>query len=542
MLFNSYEFVLGFLPITLLVFYLLGRFSRDAALAWIIAASLFFYAWWRPVNVALIAPSIALNYALAHLLSRWREAAPRRAMALLVLGLAFNLCFLGYFKYLNFFRESLNAALGTNLILTSVILPLGISFITFQKIAFLVDVNAGRVKSFTLRDYCLFVLFFPQLIAGPIVHYREMMPQFAAARCRFDGENFAVGLTLFFFGLFKKLVLADAIAPLIAPVFALAAAGEPVSLFHAWIAALGFTLQLYFDFSGYTDMALGLARFFGIRLPMNFDSPLRATSIIDFWQRWHNTLTRFLTAYLFNPIAMARARKRAARGRSVITARSTPPGAFISLVAYPTIMTMFLAGMWHGAGWTFVLFGLMHGSYIVINRAWRAIRPSIWPDTAGYTRKFRPAAWAITFIAVVASMVIFRAQTVASAWTILMGMAGLNGASLPLAVQDRLHAARPMLDALGIVADMSSGVVFTASVLWITALLGIVLSMPNTLQMLARFEPALGVKPRAEDGGMLGRFAPLWKPSRGWALAMSVIAAAGVLSLSKPTAFLYWQF
>ena len=231
----------------------------------------------------------------------------------LLLGIAFNVAFLGYFKYIDFGRGAVNDIFGTNLVLTHVILPLGISFITFQKIAFLIDVHAGRVKSFTLQDYCLFVLFFPQLIAGPIVHYREMMPQFHSASCRFDKENFAVGLTLLSFGLFKKVVLADHIATFVTPIYGQAASGGGISLLLAWAAAIGFTLQIYFDFSGYTDMALGLARFFGIRLPQNFNSPLQASSIIDFWLRWHMTLTRFLTAYIYNPLTLSLTRRRMAK-------------------------------------------------------------------------------------------------------------------------------------------------------------------------------------------------------------------------------------
>src|SRR6266853_1687675 len=227
MLFNSYEFIFAFLPVTIAGFYLLGPVSRRWALHWLILASFFFYAWWRPLNVLLIAPSILIN------------------------------------------------------------------------------VHSRRIESFTLQDYCLFVLFFPQLIAGPIVHYREMMPQFHGAPCRFDKENFAVGLTLLMFGLFKKAVIADGIAPSVTSIYDHAAGGGGVSLLFAWIAAIGFTLQLYFDFSGYTDMALGAARLFGIRLPPNFNSPLRASSIIDFWLRWHMTLTRFLTAYIYNPLVLA---------------------------------------------------------------------------------------------------------------------------------------------------------------------------------------------------------------------------------------------
>jgi len=306
MLFNSYEFLL-FLPITVIGFFLAGRVSPAWALRWLCLASLFFYAWWRPANVLIILPSILFNYALAKILLRCAsgEASQRHTKPLLILGIVFNLCFLGYFKYANFLLDTANTVFGANLVLTQLILPLGISFITFQKIAFLFDVKSRRIKSFSFQDYCTFVLFFPQLIAGPIVHYNELMPQFHKATYRFEKENLAVGLTLFSFGLFKKLVLADSIAPYINEFYNQAAGNVPVGFAQAWIAAIGFTLQIYFDFSGYSDMALGLARLFGISLPANFNSPLKASSIIDFWSRWHMTLTRFLTGYLYNPMALA---------------------------------------------------------------------------------------------------------------------------------------------------------------------------------------------------------------------------------------------
>src|SRR5579862_885098 len=220
MLFNSYEFILAFLPATILMFFLLGTASRVWALRWIIVASLLFYAWWGPLNVLIIAPSILVNFVLARILLRvGSQEKQRAAKAVLLLGIAFNVAFLGYFKYANFAVGTVNDVFGTNIVLTAIILPLGISFITFQKIAFLIDVHARRVESFTLQDYCLFVLFFPQLIAGPIVHYREMMPQFHNVSCRFNKENFAVGLTLLFFGLFKKVVLADQMATVVTPIY-----------------------------------------------------------------------------------------------------------------------------------------------------------------------------------------------------------------------------------------------------------------------------------------------------------------------------------
>jgi alginate O-acetyltransferase complex protein AlgI len=292
MLFNSYEFLCVFLPIAVTVFYALGRFSRNWSLGWLIAASLFFYAWWRPLNLLIIAPSILVNFALARQLQRLGPSTqPRLAKWVLGFGIVFNVAFLGYFKYANFGATVANDLFGTSYSLERIVLPLGISFITFQKIALLIDAHAGRLEAFTLKDYCLFVLFFPQLIAGPIVHLRELMPQFRRCACRFNAGDVSVGLTLFAFGLFKKVCLADTLAPLAGAVYE-SAAGQSVSLLPAWIAALGFTFQIYFDFSGYSDMAVGAARLFGIKLPPNFDSPIRASSIIDFWRpmcttRWH---------------------------------------------------------------------------------------------------------------------------------------------------------------------------------------------------------------------------------------------------------------
>jgi len=282
MLFNSTEFLFVFLPVTLVGFYLLGAISRSSAIRWLILASLAFYAWWRPVNVLIIAPSIVINYIVARILLWLNEnkGSPPLTKSVLLLGILFNVIFLGIFKYTDFVTGAINDVFGANLVLRHIILPLVISFITFQNIAFLVDVQSGKVRSFTFQDYCTFVLFFPQLIAGPIVHYREMMPQFHAASGRFDKENFAVGLTLLSFGLFKKVILADKIALLVTPLYQQAATEGGTSFLMAWMAAIGFTLQVYFDFSAYTDMALGLARFFGIKLPPNFDSPLRASSII----------------------------------------------------------------------------------------------------------------------------------------------------------------------------------------------------------------------------------------------------------------------
>jgi alginate O-acetyltransferase complex protein AlgI len=540
MLFNSYIFIFGFLPVVLAGFYVLGARRRDWALLWLTAASLLFYAWWRPLNVLLIAPSILINYGISRFLEQTREQYPRRARTALIAGIVFNLCFLGYFKYLNFGAQMANDLFGTGFLLTQVILPLGISFITFQKIALLVDVHAGRVSRFTLREYALFVLFFPQLIAGPIVHFREMMPQFKAAPCRFDANDASVGVSLFFFGLAKKLVLADPLSAVVGPLYERAALGVPQSMTEAWIAALGFTLQIYFDFSGYCDMALGLARFFGIKLPVNFNSPLKAGNIIEFWARWHVTLTRFLTAYLYMPMTLAMMRRRTTAGKPALSARDMGASAFFTVLAVPTILTMLVSGIWHGAGYTFVLWGLLHGVLLCINHAWRLVRPRIWRDTASYNRRMAPVGFVLTFLSVVFAMVLFRAPSVAAAGMLWKGMIGFYGATLPQAVLGRLGPVAGWLQAVGIRPAWTSGSFLVGSTARISVLLLIALALPNTLELLAAHEPALGVKP-AKNPGRLLTFAA-WQPNRAWAVGLASVALAGILSLGGLHEFLYWQF
>jgi alginate O-acetyltransferase complex protein AlgI len=529
MLFNSHEFLFVFLPITLLGFYLVGRLSRQAAILWLIVMSLLFYGWWRPVNILIIGPSIVINYLLASFLLKLSERGDRPSLSrvLLFAGLLFNIAFLGFFKYADFVYGAVNDTLGANLTLLHIILPLGISFITFQKIAFLIDVQAGRVKAFTFREYCTFVLFFPQLIAGPIVHYREMMPQFAAATCRFDKENFGVGMTLLVFGLFKKGVLADNIAPLITPIYQHSAAGGHTPLLIAWLAAVGFTLQIYFDFSGYTDMALGLGRFFGIKLPPNFNSPLKASSIVDFWLNWHMTLTRFLTAYIYNPLVLSMTRRRAAKGRAGFAGRNPPIGAFVSLLLVPLITTMFISGLWHGAGYGFIIWGIINGVYLVVNHAWRMYAAHRFRDRAAYVRVMKPVGFVLTFVGFTLSMIFFRATTLASAVDILKGAIGLNGAAM--------HQ-----NAAAIAA--SYGIDIKQAIMWVALLLFITLVCPNTLQILAPYEPALGVKP-ASKAPIIGKLRiPVWGPSLPWAVAVSVVAAVAVFTLGGPSEFLYWQF
>jgi D-alanyl-lipoteichoic acid acyltransferase DltB (MBOAT superfamily) len=540
-LFNSFEFIVGFLPLALLGFFALGTLSRTWALHWLVIASLIFYASWRPMDVLIIVPAILCNFVLARALS-WlsREQRGRAARAVLILGIGFNVAFLGYFKYTNFAIDIANDVLGKHLAFEAVVLPLGISFITFQKIAFLIDVHGKRVDKFSFPEYLLFVLFFPQLVAGPIVHYREMMPQFRNVACRPNAADLSAGVTLFAFGLFKKVVLADGIAPYVNSVYEHAASAPSVAFLPAWMAAVGFTLQIYFDFSGYTDMALGIARLFGIRLPPNFDSPLRASSIIDFWLRWHMTLTRFLTAYIYNPLALRATRQRLARyGAGSVTGINTP-GGWAQIIVGPVLVTMLISGVWHGAGYTFLLWGLLHGFYLAVNHGWRLARPRIWSAQTYRAIVVRPIGWLLTFGCVAASMVLFRSPDADTAARLFAGMCGLHGPGLSAetlanvpwdseatgisAIPDWLEALRP--------GAMMGG--------WILLLAGIVFALPNTLQMLRDYEPALGWKAAGRNAGLEGVI--VWRASIIWACVIAPLAMYAVFRLGGPSEFLYWQF
>src|SRR5438477_21454 len=329
MLFNSYAFILGFVPMTLLLFHgLRGAGFARSSIGLLALLSLVFYGWWNPIYLLLIVPLMLVNFALAARIVPRDGRRPHAARPLLVLGIVLNLATLGYFKYANFFVDNLNAVAGLDLALGTVVLPIGISFFTFQKIAFLVDVYRDRVDRLDFIDYVLFVTFFPQLIAGPIVHHSEVLPQFRR-HGGVSGRMLTMGLTIFAMGLAKKVLLADTAAAFATPQFSSAAAGTRLDLLAAWSGALAYTAQLYFDFSGYSDMAIGAALMFGIRLPVNFASPYKAASIIDFWQRWHITLSRFLRDYVYIPLGGNR--------RGV-------PRRYANL-----IFTMILGGFWHGA-------------------------------------------------------------------------------------------------------------------------------------------------------------------------------------------------
>jgi alginate O-acetyltransferase complex protein AlgI len=403
MLFNSYRFILLFLPITLVIFYLLGR-SRKYRLAqgWLVLMSLVFYGSWNISYLPIILASISFNYLIGNALS-WKSTKYRKGI--FVAGIITNLALLGYFKYYNFFLSNISLFLESDFNAKTIILPLGISFFTFQQISYLVDSFKFKNKAHDFYGYCLFVTFFPQLVAGPIIHHNEIIPQFANSKTyRLNYSRLAVGLTLFTLGLAKKIILADSVAPYANVVYDNAATLTSLSFLESWGAALAYTFQIYFDFSGYSDMAIGLGYLFGVSLPENFRSPYQAKNFIDFWRRWHITLSNFLRDYLYIPLGGNR--KGEIR-------------QYFNL-----IITMLLGGLWHGAGWTFIVWGGIHGLYLTINHLWNRASLSIGANRIW--NQFELLSRTITFLGVLIAWVFFRAKTLQESMLLLNSMANFR--------------------------------------------------------------------------------------------------------------------
>jgi len=400
-----------FLPITLVVYFVLNRLRLGtAASSWLLCASLFFYGWWNISYLPLILCSILFNFTIGHLLAS--ENTTRRQIvsrkSIFIFGVLANVLLLGYFKYTDFFIATTNSIFATNTPLLKIVLPLGISFFTITQIAFLVDAYEGLVEEKKFLDYALFVTFFPHLLAGPILHHKDMMPQFQSARNKIlNYKNLSLGLYLFQLGLFKKLIIADTLGPLANAGFSNSAS---ITCLEAWITSLSYTLQIYFDFSGYTDMAVGVGWMFNINLPINFNSPYKSTSIIDFWQRWHMTLTNFITTYVYSPTLRS-------------FGRITFPIAMSAV-----FFSMFVSGVWHGAGWTFILWGSLHGAALVINHVWKKRRLPMGSLLG----------WMLTFNFINLTFVIFRAQNLGEAGQVVKAMFGANGIILPKILEKRL--------------------------------------------------------------------------------------------------------
>lgn len=475
MLFNSHVFIFVFLPVVIFGVFFLRHFNRQYTLAWLAAASLFFYGWWDQRFLPLLLLSASFNWAVGRLIGRLGRK-PTGKIALAV-GISSNLLLLTHYKYSVFFAGIIfGKGAEFNDIVSGIVLPLGISFYTFTQIAYLVDSFKLSAPRYSFVQYILFVTYFPHLIAGPIIHHTDVMPQFISIDKQSLDINVAKGIMFFIIGLYKKVMWADSVGVIAGNVFD-ASMTRSIDFYYAWSGALAYTLQIYFDFSGYSDMAIGLSLIFCIRLPYNFNSPYRAFSIIDFWRRWHMTLSAFLRDYLYIPLGGNRA------------------GAirrYINLM-----ITMLLGGLWHGAGWTFVLWGALHGVYLTINHGWAAIRRSSHTGSSE-----RMVYWVLTFLAVVVAWVFFRATTLESATNILMGMAGLAGWG-PL----------PPIEWLLLLARL-------CIVAW---------ALPNSQQII--------------DGNMHILIPRLrWSPNIAWATVAAALFMVEVLRLNEPSSFLYFNF
>ncbi len=519
MLFNSWEFIGIFLPITLGIYFLLARKEKiHYKLLWLVGTSIFFYSWWNPNFLPVLAFSIIFNYSLGIILYKNSGLKQRSiSLGLLIMGISINLGLLGYFKYAIFFKSILSGVVNDQFQLHSVQIPLGISFFTFQQIVYLVEAYGGLFVEGNFLVYSCFVSFFPQLIAGPIVRPEEIIPQIKKSILAHEwAENILVGLSIFVIGLFKKVVIADSLSEMVSPVFSRAEQGEVLDFFSAWGATFGYTFQLYFDFSGYADMAIGLGKCFGIKVPLNFNSPYKAFNIIEFWRCWHITLSRFLKDFLYIPLGGSK------NGRT---------RKFLNL-----FLTMTIAGFWHGAGWTFVFWGALHGGFLIVNHAWN----NIW-------RRKINSWWSIllsrmvTILCIALGWVFFRAETFAGASHIFKGMM-----NLPYTISEKYESLAYLLEGIGFSFTgpwISENNIL--SVVWLIFWLGFLWFMPNTQELFRQYKPAFdsnNVGSSALKDLPVKGLQVTWDPGILWGIYIGLLAAVALLSLSRTSEFLYFQF
>ena len=503
MSFTSLQFIFVFLPLAYIGFLVAHRFGgAKMAINVLALVSLVFYAMFGTQLLLVLLVSMTFNFTVGSVITALKDN-PQVCKNLLLGGIAVNLGILGYLKYTNFFIDIVNQASGAGITHFDIAVPLGVSFFTFVQIGYLIDAYNGQLIKHDFSRYVVFTAFFPAVTAGPLVMQREMMEQLGNSNIRaFDARRLTIGLTMFAMGLFKKVVLADSIAPFADSVFGGVQTGMGLDAATAWIGALCYTLQLYFDFSGYSDMAIGLATIFAIKLPLNFDSPFKATNISDFWRRWHMTMTRFFTAYIYSGLAMWGMRK----GMGLRLGRV---GRFMLVAAVPSIITFLVAGVWHGSGWTYLIYGLMHGIAIATFLAWREFSGIKLPS---------PAAWLITMVTVVTGLVMFRAPDVPTALAMLGHMWGILGTS----------------------TEATMLTIDSAQALSMIVIMGAVtLLLPNTQQILHHDWPVVDTKPdeTATAAGLVA-----WRPTFSAALITACIFTVGITSIGSSSGFLYYKF
>jgi D-alanyl-lipoteichoic acid acyltransferase DltB (MBOAT superfamily) len=520
LLFSSTIFIFLFLPCALSGYHLLSRFGRTAMLGWLAAISLVFYAYWDPVYLSLLAASILMNFCFSYGLGQGKPEAWQNRC--LFTAIAANLTLLMYYKYLFPF---LNFLYGRGLLghgFPDVILPLGISFFTFTQIAYLVDLRQQVAKREGLLSYSVFVTFFPHLIAGPLIHPRDLLPQLETNRIRGPrAYDMAVGLSWFVLGLGKKVLIADRIAPLADFLYQ---HPHSAGLFTAWLGALAYAMQLYFDFSGYSDMAVALARMFSIELPLNFDSPYKARSYIELWQRWHMTLSRYLNEYLYTPAVNWVCALRIARGKKISRKAAATPEGFLSMVFFPLMWTMTIAGVWHGAGFQFLIFGALQGIFLTLNHAWRYLTPkgSRFHDVIP-----APLSVVITFLGFLVGLIFFRSGGIHDALYILGSMVGLHRTDSWFSMREYMEA----IPHYSFFIRSGAGCVVSLALLFF-----VVWSFPNTQEIFSR---ALG-----DRIGWPSSVLPnlTWRPVMAWSLGLTVVFCLAILMLDAGTRFLYFQF
>lgn len=503
MSFTSLQFIFGFVPVAFIGFALAHHFGgAKQAINLLAVISLVFYAMWGLPLLGILLVSMVFNFTVGNVVANL-SSNPKMARNLLFGGIATNLAMLGYLKYTNFFVDIANQFSGAGFDHLSIVAPLGVSFFTFVQIGFLIDASNGKLLPHRFSEYVVFSAFFPCITAGPLVMQREMLDQLNEPRFPvIDMRRVFIGITMFAIGLCKKVLLADSIAPFADSVFGAAQHGIVMDPGTSWIGALSYTLQLYFDFSGYSDMAIGLGTIFGIKLPLNFDSPLKSTNISDFWRRWHMTMTRFFTAYIYSGLAMHGV-------RSAMRWRFGKVGRFAMAAAVPSIITFLFAGVWHGAGWTFVIYGLMHGFAVAAFLAWREFSGIKLPS---------PVAWLITMTTVVFGLVMFRSADVPTAISMFAHMTSPNWfSSVSSALTIDSAQALSMIVILGAVA----------------------LLLPNTQQFLHQEWPVIDAMP--QDTPLIAGLVT-WKPKFSSALLTAFVLTAGIASIGSSSGFLYYKF
>jgi len=520
MLFNSFIFLFVFLPVVFVGTRLLAKIDWRLCAGWLALASLVFYGYWNPKFVLLLLLSATFNYFAGMLIA---VAEGKRRPLLLAISIGINLGVLAYYKYANFFLENVAQVAGGHWAGVNIVLPLGISFFTFTQIAFLVDVHRRIATEYNYVHYLLFVTFFPHLIAGPVLHHKDMVPQFQKPETyRIDWTNIAIGLAFFTAGLAKKVLIADRIAPAASVVFDAARDGTAVQFFDAWSGALAYTFQIYFDFSGYSDMAIGLAFLFNIRFPINFNSPYQARTIIDFWRRWHITLSNFLRDYLYIPLGGNR------RG---------PARRYTNLM-----LTMLLGGLWHGANWTFVIWGGLHGIFLVINYAWLSFKKRLGLFQTGPSHIRNGIALTITLLCVIFAWVFFRAETLPAAIAMLKGMAGLNGISVSPSVAKFALFDGWKLDSNGFFHHVATlGSVFRNFGRPLIIAFVIALLLPNIQTLVQQFLDSRSEK-RAAPRSRWAKFAGSAASARMIALGIGLLLGYTIADIDLNSPFLYFQF